>query len=603
MMPRDDTRSSAALILFVLCAVLSATLGTAARLDATTVLVQVQGTKVDAGNAPFAMATIRPYGVTGTCGSSLLDQHVGSCAPEITSYVAFSKFSPASGLFKIRTSGIPLDRDVIVSVCGNDGLYGCTRHPADSYCRPTQSTSSAMLRLYALLRTPAFVDIRWAYVPPSLAVTLPHCDPAGFPRRVPRLTSSPTGDISGDGFLTPTDGIRAGICALRRSTLASCLRADLDHNGVVGQRDAVNILRLANSQPQCSGNCDADGDALDDTWEVFGLDADSDGIVDVDIPAMGSHPFRKDVFVEVDYMVASDHTHLPSSDAMQDVVTAFAAGTVSNIDGSTGITLHIDTGQLGGGNELPHQDKINEAAVNAIRSTNFDPRRQDVFHYGVIGHDATDGSGGNSFDIPSDRFEVTQNLNTRRSAIGGTFMHELGHNLGLHHGGDEDRNFKPNYLSVMSYSFQNDGLIIFGAAGTLDYSRFTLAALDENNLNEFAGLDTTTGDDTPIVNYGTIYFGTTPTLPHILIPAFASANVDWDIDQTIEASVRVDIDMSRDITVLRPSQNDWEHLVFDGGAVGRGTGVPVVDSPPCLMPPGLTEEIDAALDSAGISHE
>ena len=37
-------------------------------------------------------------------------------------------------------------------------------------------------------------------------------------------------------------------------------------------------------------------------------------------------------------------------------------------------------------------------------------------------------------------------------------MHELGHNLGLRHGGDDLPNFKPNYLSVMNYSFQLTGL-------------------------------------------------------------------------------------------------------------------------------------------------
>src|SRR5262249_36501209 len=35
-----------------------------------------------------------------------------------------------------------------------------------------------------------------------------------------------------------------------------------------------------------------------------------------------------------------------------------------------------------------------------------------------------------------------------------TWMHELGHNLGLRHGGDEDTNDTPNYLSVMNYQYQ-----------------------------------------------------------------------------------------------------------------------------------------------------
>ena len=31
-------------------------------------------------------------------------------------------------------------------------------------------------------------------------------------------------------------------------------------------------------------------------------------------------------------------------------------------------------------------------------------------------------------------------------------MHELGHNLGLRHGGGDDTRCKPNYLSIMSYA-------------------------------------------------------------------------------------------------------------------------------------------------------
>jgi hypothetical protein len=37
-------------------------------------------------------------------------------------------------------------------------------------------------------------------------------------------------------------------------------------------------------------------------------------------------------------------------------------------------------------------------------------------------------------------------------------MHELGHNLGLHHGGNEATNRKPNHLSVMNYLYTYVGL-------------------------------------------------------------------------------------------------------------------------------------------------
>jgi hypothetical protein len=55
----------------------------------------------------------------------------------------------------------------------------------------------------------------------------------------------------------------------------------------------------------------------------------------------------------------------------------------------------------------------------------------------------------------------------------GTFMHELGHNLNLRHGGIDDMNYKPNYLSIMSYTFQFDWIVGPGNR-PLDYSRWVL---------------------------------------------------------------------------------------------------------------------------------
>ena len=67
----------------------------------------------------------------------------------------------------------------------------------------------------------------------------------------------------------------------------------------------------------------------------------------------------------------------------------------------------------------------------------------------------------------------------------GTFLHELGHNLGLGHGGSDDTNCKVNYLSVMGYLFQ---FANFVSSRPLDYSQSALAPLDKNNLNEPAGI-------------------------------------------------------------------------------------------------------------------
>jgi hypothetical protein len=81
----------------------------------------------------------------------------------------------------------------------------------------------------------------------------------------------------------------------------------------------------------------------------------------------------------------------------------------------------------------------------------------------------------------------------------GTFMHELGHSLGLTHGGfyyetpgtyiaTGEPNCKPNFQSVMNYLFQVDLL----DNGTLDYSEQKLSTLNENGLPPASGGVSTT---------------------------------------------------------------------------------------------------------------
>jgi hypothetical protein len=70
----------------------------------------------------------------------------------------------------------------------------------------------------------------------------------------------------------------------------------------------------------------------------------------------------------------------------------------------------------------------------------------------------------------------------------GTFMHELGHTLGLGHGGGDGVNNKPNYISVMNYLFQFGGLTRGGVQNIFDYSNVALRVLDETSLDEPFGV-------------------------------------------------------------------------------------------------------------------
>jgi hypothetical protein len=171
----------------------------------------------------------------------------------------------------------------------------------------------------------------------------------------------------------------------------------------------------------------------------------------------------------------------------------------------------------------------------------------------------------------------------------GTFMHELGHNLGLRHGGDDHSQWKPNYLSVMNYLFQTRGLIINNAGGNYDYSRYDLPDLDENNLDETVGIQLPSGLS---VTMGTMHFC---SLDNIRTTLNASA-VDWDCNGNTTGtglSRNINQGMSwnnnNTMTVLT-SQNDWDHLVFTGGAIGQpGATVSLPDSTDII---DITEEQD-----------
>jgi hypothetical protein len=122
-----------------------------------------------------------------------------------------------------------------------------------------------------------------------------------------------------------------------------------------------------------------------------------------------------------------------------------------------------------------------------------------------------------------------------------SFMHELGHALGLHHGGVEAItqdgnaaiNFKPNYLSVMNYHFAATGIFDGTTfAARIDYSRNSLPPLDRSALNENVGI----GDGNDL----TAWFDPNGNR------RFRRGNlpIDWNINGMFEANVSADINGS-----------------------------------------------------------
>ncbi|OYW11241.1 MAG: hypothetical protein B7X34_03445, partial [Acidobacteriia bacterium 12-62-4] len=283
-----------------------------------------------------------------------------------------------------------------------------------------------------------------------------------------------------------------------RGTLLQLGWEDSRNNGDQDFDDTILYLRVER---------DSDGDGLWDDWETFGVDTDGDGEIDLDLPALGANPGRKDIFLEIDYMgkAKDGHDHKPNPEAIQRVVAAFANAPVPNPDGSTGITLHVDVS-----NEIPHQDRMifgREFAAIKADPAYFGARnpRRFVYRYVIYGHEydsPVKGSGGVA-EKPGDDLMVTL-IRPSAQAEAGTLMHELGHTLGLDHGGGDDVNNKPNYRSVMNYRHQFSGVPYWekvstvGASGEavrfnpdedtfsyrIDFSRLVLPDLNEAELNE-----------------------------------------------------------------------------------------------------------------------
>jgi hypothetical protein len=371
---------------------------------------------------------------------------------------------------------------------------------------------------------------------------------------------------------------------------------------------------------------DTDQDALLDSWEIHGIDFDKDGSVDLDLPAMGADPNHKDIFVEIDYMFldgVSGHTHKPKLSTLQKIIDAFENAPVMNPDGTTGIHIHIDagtntimnpvTGELWNSrsqsDSLTHHDNLGTCSAGdynwtAFDSTkgvgvpgNFSIQRGDVFHYSIWAHNLCPefgGTSGISRGIPGSDFLVT--LGDWTNSVGtvseqaGTFIHELGHNLSLKHGGNDHKNYKPNYISVMNYAFQTRGVRISGADGNFDYSRFLLPELDENHLDEPIGLCFDVGDCLDeATNYGTRFYNPIERIVNVI-----NNPINWNSDgDTIDTSVSRDINGDGATTILGTTDN-WDEIAFNGGAVGH-LGENIIQ-PKSIDEPGLLD-IDAIEDA------
>jgi probable HAF family extracellular repeat protein len=337
---------------------------------------------------------------------------------------------------------------------------------------------------------------------------------------------------------------------------------------------------------------DSDGDGIYDCWESDGdgIDVNADGIIDLNLYSKGARPDRKDIFVELDYMFS----YRPLNSTLERVKKAFSKVPYRYVDNPNemdGINLIIEMDD----NSLPIPDEVlpanpwvrffqlkkqffgtDDERANTYAKEILEAKRL-VYRYCIWGNkfgtdgnsgkaELTDGAGGNDFLIALGSFN-TVNGDSNQQA--GTFMHELGHTLGLRHGGIDDINYKPNYYSVMNYTWQfpsNNGWLS-NLSWDLVYSTAELETLNENNLNEAQGLNPLLIDyPNPILfpfsnnNGSVVRIG-------IMYP---SSSVDWDGsgDSSGFAGGPVDINVLNNPPSSSPGQMlisyaDWENLKYN----------------------------------------
>lgn len=330
---------------------------------------------------------------------------------------------------------------------------------------------------------------------------------------------------------------------------------------------------------------DSDGDGIPDFWETNGVDVNHDGIVDL---TLNTNPQHKDLFVEVDAM----KSYNPKPGVLNAVVSAFAAAPnslVHNPDGQVGVTLHAILDETNVADQdfpgaFVEFDQIKQntnpniaggfgtvAERASSNAANMLAAKRLVFRYAIWANHYGDSSntssgvseiGGNDFMVTLGTWVDHGTFNEQA----GTFMHELGHTLGLHHGGAggaDDINNKPNYYSIMNYTWQVPHYSstsspaaeqAYTASWNLDYSRENLGTLNESHLNEGNGIG---GDPNVTTMIGPRLVSPIGNVKARFVPEGGAVDFNGDGDTS-------DSDVNVDISFVGDSNNDGTITSADG---------------------------------------
>jgi hypothetical protein len=357
------------------------------------------------------------------------------------------------------------------------------------------------------------------------------------------------------------------------------------------------------------GIVDSSGDGIPDAWKTNGIDFDGDGTIDFK-PANATVG-RKDIYVEVDGMTG----RAPAQSTLNAVVTAFANAPVTNTNGSSGISLHLDLDDTSiplanwgnpptSNNPWPNFDAAKAAWFGTAaeraspNAANILGAKALIYHYCIFANNQGTNSSSGLSEIGGNDFMVTLGLwSTPGGTVQqqeGTFMHELGHDLGLQHGGGDGINNKPNYNSVMNYTWQTpkswmsvdtNGFPV-PSIWRLDYSRTALPTLDESHLDETKGIQGPSG----------VWTLAGPKGKARVVSETGAVNWDNDRDGGTQTDVPADVNFDGTSNQVLTGYNDWANLQYNFRGSPKFLPGNHGDEPD--TEPEMTYELDQALNGA-----
>ena len=338
---------------------------------------------------------------------------------------------------------------------------------------------------------------------------------------------------------------------------------------------------------------DADEDNIPDCAEVAGST-----YAGINMYELGARQNRKDLFIEVDIVDSTMDNTLVLNEGVY--IRQEALQRVKNIFEQNNIYIYFDVGDifhnspgidantfdLGGGGVIEFKDKIgfNLAYPSMfvgnsfydLKLGNMHISRYGLFRYlimadvlqigtdfndvglsEVLGDDMIVALGYKALNSTTLQNEIVL-INIQAAVI----MHQIGHILGLRHGGDVNEDYKVNYLSIMNNLYLQYGLpdpnsvgdryyqsefnsddscypaslsnsITTTSAFSINFSNGTSGAINENNISEYNGVGR--------ANYVTIDF-----------------NCDGD---TVDSGITRNLNSKYDSILTEHSDyNDWDNL-------------------------------------------